>query len=48
VQEDLGVPTAVDHWAKAQRILAALDAAGKLPDSDRQFLHYVSGKLGSE
>ena len=48
VQEDLGVPTAVDHWANAQRILAALDAAGKLPDSDRQFLHYVSGKLGSE
>ena len=48
VQEDLGVPTDVDHWAKAHHILAALDAAGKLPDSDRQFLHYVSGKLGSE
>ena len=48
VQEDSGVPIAVDHWARAQRILAALDAAGKLPDSDRQFLQYVSGKLGSE
>jgi tetratricopeptide (TPR) repeat protein len=48
VQEASGAPTPVDHWAKAHHILAALDAAGKLSDSDRQFLHYVSGKLGSE
>ena len=45
VQEDLGVTTAIDHWTKAHHILAALDAAGKLPNSDRQFLHYVAANL---
>jgi hypothetical protein len=44
--ESAGLPSAVDHWTKAHHILVALDAAGRLPASDRQFLDYVTGKLG--
>jgi hypothetical protein len=44
--ESAGVPSAVDHWAKAHHILTALDAAGKFPDSDRELLDHVTGKLG--
>lgn len=46
VLESAGIPSAVDGWANAHHVLAALDTAGKLPDSDRQFLDYVAGKLG--
>jgi hypothetical protein len=46
VLESAGDPSALDHWANAHRILTALDAAGALRDSDRQFFEYVTGKLG--
>jgi tetratricopeptide (TPR) repeat protein len=41
-----GDPSAAEYWSRAHRILTALDAAGKLPDSDREFLDYVTGKVG--
>jgi tetratricopeptide (TPR) repeat protein len=43
--ESVHDPSAADHWAKAHQILATLDAAGKLSDSDRQVLYYVTRKL---
>jgi tetratricopeptide (TPR) repeat protein len=44
--ESVGDPSAADHWGKAHHALAALDAAGKLPDSDRATYDEVTGKLG--
>jgi hypothetical protein len=46
VLESAGASSAAGHWAKAHHIRSALDAAGKLPDSDRKFLDDVTGKLG--
>ena len=43
--ESVHDPSAADHWAKAHQILATLDAAGKLSESDRQVLYYVTRKL---
>jgi hypothetical protein len=44
--ESVRDPSAADYWSKAHRTLAALDAAGKLPDGDRQVLDRVAHKLG--
>jgi hypothetical protein len=44
--ESSGDPSATDYWSKAHQAMAALDAAGKLPDSDRQALDSVAHKLG--
>jgi tetratricopeptide (TPR) repeat protein len=38
-------PCADDYWAKSYRPLAALHAAGKLPNRDRTLLHHVAGKV---
>jgi hypothetical protein len=44
--ESAGDPSAVEHWGTAHRILTGLDAAGRLPAGDRQFLDVIAGKLG--
>ena len=44
--ESMGDPSAAGYWSKAHHALAALDAAGKLPDGDRQFLDHSAHKLG--
>jgi tetratricopeptide (TPR) repeat protein len=44
--ESVGDPSAADHWGNAHRVLAALDAAGKLPDSDQATYDHVTRKLG--
>lgn len=46
VLESAGDPSAIEHWGTAHRILTGLDAAGRLPASDRQFLDDIAGKLG--
>ena len=43
--ESVGDASAIDYWSKTHQVLAALDAARKLPDGDRQFLDYVAHKL---
>jgi tetratricopeptide (TPR) repeat protein len=43
--QSAGDPSAVDHWAKAHHIPAALDPAGKLPGTDREILDWVADKL---
>jgi tetratricopeptide (TPR) repeat protein len=44
--ESVGDPSAADHWDKAHYLLAALDAAGKLPAADRATYDEVTRKLG--
>jgi tetratricopeptide (TPR) repeat protein len=46
VLEPGGDPAAADHWGKAHHVLAALDAAGKLPYGDRPLYDDVTRKLG--
>jgi hypothetical protein len=43
--ESVGDPSAADHWFRAHHVLAALDAAGKLPDADRATYDDVVRKL---
>ena len=45
VLESVGDASAIDYWSKTHQVLAALNAARKLPDGDRQFLDYVRHKL---
>ena len=45
VLESSGEPSAVDYWARAHDTLAALDAAGKLRTSHREFIDYLTRKL---
>jgi tetratricopeptide (TPR) repeat protein len=42
----MGDPSASDHWGKAHHALAALDAAGQLPDSDRAIYDDLTRKIG--
>jgi len=44
--ESVGDPATADYWGKAHDVLAALDAAGQLPDADRAFYDAVTLKLG--
>jgi hypothetical protein len=44
--ESAADPCGADYWAKARDTLAALPAAGKLPESNRSFLDHVTGELG--
>jgi hypothetical protein len=44
--ESLHDRTARDFWSRAHRILVALDASGRLPDGDRQFLDELTPELG--
>jgi tetratricopeptide (TPR) repeat protein len=44
--ESVGDPSAADHWGNAHHVLAALDAAGKLPDADRATYDDLTRKLG--
>ena len=44
--EPVGDPSAVDHWAKAHKMLARLDSVGRLADTHRQVFDYVTQKIG--
>ena len=46
VLDAAGDASAIDYWIKARQAFETLDAAGKLADSDRQFLELTNNKLG--